>query len=337
MRILNLLLLISLLLPVGNAFSGFFNINATTDTSSRILFVPFDLRERESFLQVTNIGPTNQNYHIQIYNVGNLCNENNFFDDFTPNDTHVYNLRDILTNDGNPSGVDLPDDAYGIVVITAPLPEEEFIFLSLIGNIRIIDNLGYEYRTNAVAQPLIANPIISIEDPQIRFNYNSQSGVVLSDVFGIAASFNEPQLGEGNIFEAALDNVLDTWVAVDVDIINNNEVLFSCRDVVFACVDENNPLIEEILVLASGEATSSRSSASVARFEYGINDVIPNSKGGELLCPGNNIPEGIVILTIENTGQEVNNFYGFVGLNNGNGRGSFDSFFNTNIFFGNIF
>ena len=45
------------------------------------------------------------------------CNENNFFDAYTPNDTHVYYIRDILTNDGNPSGVVLPDDAYGIVSV----------------------------------------------------------------------------------------------------------------------------------------------------------------------------------------------------------------------------
>ena len=30
----------------------------------------------------------------------------------------MYNLRDMITNDGNPSGVVLPSDAYGIVVTT---------------------------------------------------------------------------------------------------------------------------------------------------------------------------------------------------------------------------
>ena len=53
---------------------------------------------------------TNAIIHIQIFNVADdLCDENNFFDTYTPNDTHIYNLRDILTNDENPSGVTLPD------------------------------------------------------------------------------------------------------------------------------------------------------------------------------------------------------------------------------------
>jgi len=105
----------------------------------------FDLRDRESFIQITNTsGVDTATMHIQVFNVGNLCNENNFFDTYTPNDTHVYNLRDILTNDGNPAGFVLPDDAYGIFVAT----DTDFNNLTLIGNLRIEDNNGYEYRTN---------------------------------------------------------------------------------------------------------------------------------------------------------------------------------------------
>jgi len=84
------------------------NLNTPeTDTGDFQLVGFFDLRERETFVQLTNteVGPADRNIHIQIFNVGNDCNENNFFDAFTPNDTHVYNLRNITTNDGNPSGV----------------------------------------------------------------------------------------------------------------------------------------------------------------------------------------------------------------------------------------
>lgn len=322
MRTLTLFLLITLLLPVSNSFSGF-NLFPETDKTGAVLVVPFDLRDRESFFQITNVNSSSQTVHIQIYNVANLCNENNFFDVYTPNDTHIYNLRNILTNDTNPSGVVLPDDAYGIIVASVQVVQfQEISFEPLIGNIRIDDDLGYEYRTNAVSVSETEFPGQAL---RAYFNYNSESGVVLSDVFGIAFSIDAVSQG---LLEANLDNVLSTWVAVDVDIINNNEVLFSCRDVVFSCVDENNPLIEEILVLASGGGASERSSASVASFEYGINDVIPNSKGGELLCPGNNISEGLVVLTLENGGDATEASYGFVGLNNGNGRGSFDSIFN---------
>ena len=121
----------------------------TTDTPNRGLVGFFDLRERETFMQVTNVGPDviAQSLHIQIYDVSNNCNENNFFDFYTPNDTHVYNLRDIKTNDGNPSGVILPDGAYGIFIAVADVGGNSTGF---IGNLRILDNNGYEYRTNLI-------------------------------------------------------------------------------------------------------------------------------------------------------------------------------------------
>jgi len=329
MRTLILLIIISAVLPFTSSYAG--GINSVfalneTDTSSGVIYSAFDLRDRESYVQVTNLDSGAAILHIQVFNVGNLCNENNFFDTYTPNDTHVYNLRDILSNDGNPSGVVLPDNAYGIIFISA-VPANGIFPLNyapLVGNFRIIDNTGYEYRSNIQSLPdrfQIPLPIIDI--PVATFNYNSQNGTILSDVFGIPLRFAESNIE----FDADLDNVLDTFAAVDVDIIDNNEVLFSCRDVIFACIDENSPLIEELIQIANNSGLMpTRSSASVARFEYGINESIPNSKGGELLCPGNIIDEGIVKLTFESSGDNTFKFAGYIGLNNGNGRGSMDSF-----------
>ena len=111
----NLILIILVLsfsiYPIKNVFSGFRlnNSGPSTDTSNIEDNIPliafFDLRNRESFVQVTNVDGENQNLHIQIFNVADNCNENNFFDLYTGNDTHIYNMRNILTNDGNPSGV----------------------------------------------------------------------------------------------------------------------------------------------------------------------------------------------------------------------------------------
>ena len=318
---------------------GIRSLELETDHPSYLMLAPFDLRDRESFLQITNVESTNQNIHIQIYNVRNNCNENNFFDNYTPSDTHIYNLRDITTNDGNPSGVDLPDDAFGIVSISAPFPillgnPDGPLDAPLIGNIRVIDNLGYEYRTNIASGTLLFQFIPQPEQIVNNFNYNSETGIILSDVFGIALtteSFQIPEQGVA-LTETTLDDVLQTYAAVDVDIYDLNEVPFSCRDVVFSCVDENHPLLEELLELANGELTFARSSASVARYEYGINNAVPNSKGGELLCPGNIISEGTVILTHENSGDETLTFVGYVGLNNGNQRGSFDTMFFPGLF-----
>jgi len=272
-------------------------------------------------VQVTNIESSNLNLHVQIFDVSNNCNENNFFDVFTPNDTHIYNMRDILTNDGNPSGVVLPGGAYGFVSIL-PFGEAN---ADIIGNMRILDENGYEYRTNAIGAGNTISAEEFVDGFNYTFNFNTEKGVTLSDVIGITVS---------DIFdnsEIQASNITDNFRLFDVDIVNNNETIFSCRDVVFACTDQNNPLLDELLATAG---------VNVASFEYGINEAIPHSKGGEPLCPGNTISEGTVVLTPE---LQVNNFgsndafFIFVGLNNGDGRGSFDSFWQTSICFFPLF
>ena len=99
---------------------------------------------------------------------------------------------------------------------------------------------------------------------------------------------------------------------------------------IFSCVDEDNPLLEALLEeVAQGDDDDD--SANVASFEYGINNVIPHSKGGELLCPGNVISEGFVRLEYLAKGDETDDETTvFVGLNNGNGRGSIDVIFTAN-------
>ena len=277
-----------------------------TDGGDFQLIAFFDLRDRETFVQVTNTDNIHESstVHVQIFNVNDLCNENNFFDNYTRNDTHVYNIRNILTNDGNPSGVVLPENAYGIVVVTCQIKDLASL-TSMIGNVRILDANGYEYRTNmqgvGIEQGIPATPF-----EIYTFNFNTKSGVTLSDVVGIALN----GLGNENVSASA-----GIYSAFDVDILNENEVISSCRNILFACIDQNNPRLEGILA-NSGEA-------NVASFEYGINSAIPHSKGGELLCPGNTIPDGVVRLDLlSGSAAEV---FLYVGLNNGNGRGSFDS------------
>jgi len=294
------------------------------------LFYFFDLRNRETFIQVTHpdvfSSGSGATAHVQIYDVSNNCNENNFFDTYTVNDTHVYNMRDIQTNNGTPPGVVLPDGAYGFVSVIVTLPSGAPAMP--IGNLRIIDDNGYEYRTNAQK---IGESFIGLEpgDPNVfhSFNFNTKGGVNLSDVVGITFSFDTNLPGG---FEIIANPVQDIFDPFDVDIVDENETPFSCRDIVFSCVDEDNPLLEELL---------ENSGSSVASFEYGINNAVPHSKGGELLCPGNTISEGTVILRPEFVSLPACSncadplwFFGFVGLNNGNGRGSMDSLWTTNEF-----
>lgn len=306
------LILLFIFTPVSFAGNG---IPDTDSVSRPETFSFFDLRDRESFVQITNLTSTAEVIHIQIFNVADNCNENNFFDTYTPSDTHIYNLRDIQTNDGDPSGVVLPDDAYGIVVAIAVQSEggEANFNADIFGNFRIVDNNGYEYRTNSTPFPSAGT---FFGDVPITFNFNNKNGVILSDVIG----FETPLINSG---EVDLSDIISENVTFDINILNNNEVIFSCRNIIFACTDQDNPLLEALL--------EDDGRASVASFEYGINNVIPHSKGGELLCPGNVIDEGIVqMISLDGTGSS--RFSGFVGLNNGNGRGSMDSWwFNRNI------
>ena len=317
MRAIKLILFLLLItISVSNVNAGFY-INET-DTSDFKLVGFFDLRDRESFIQLTNITSENYTLHIQIFDVRNNCNENNFFDAYTPADTHVYNLRDIITNDGNPSGVVLPENAYGIFTVIVTNIEDNF---EIIGNLRIEDANGYEYRTNLAG---FGSRSDSGSRPNLyTLNFNTQSGVTLSDVVGIALS--DENAGSPD-FEFQAANLNDAWVNLDVDIYDLNEVPFSCRNVIFACTDQDNPLLPGLLEFVNdGNGSEGIGSGNAASIEYGINEAIPHRKGGELLCPGNNISEGVVqVATIDWADPAEWNFAIFFGLNNGNGRGSFD-------------
>ena len=302
--------LIALFIFTPATFAGFSLVETDSVGDSDTLIFFFDLRDRESFIQLTNIDPDAATVHIQIWDVSNNCNENDFFDTYTPADTHTYNMRNILTNDGNPSGVVLPEGAYGFVTTIV-----ENGFRALVGNFRVVDNAGYEYRTNAV-NGFAEYGGWAAFDPNLTFNYNTSGNVTLSDVIGIPFDLMHNAVEE--IFVA---NLTDTYAPFDIDIYDLNEVPFSCRNVIFACTDQDNPLYEALLE-ESGDA-------SVASFEYGINDAIPHSRGGELLCPNNVVSEGFVTLNLIN--DPFTNFIGYIGLNNGNGRGSMDSFSYSNV------
>jgi len=322
-----------LILGSINSFAGFgIQVNETDNGENFSLFAFYDLRDRESFLQITNTFSGPARVHVQIFNVGNLCNENNFFDEYTGNDTHVYNMRDILTNDTNPSGVDLPEDAYGIVAFsTVVAPNNFFIEGALVGNFRVLDNAGFEYRTNMVG---ITSSESFISFADYTANFNQQGGVSFSDIVGLILQRTESSTGD----EWDASDILNTFIVADVDIIDNSEVLLSCRDVIFACIKPDDAIVDELFAISEGtNGFVGQNGASVASFEYGINNTIPHSKGGELLCPGNVIGEGILNLTIQGIAPDNQRtaFPAFIGLNNGNGRGSMDSLWQFNGF-GNV-
>ncbi|NIP29260.1 MAG: hypothetical protein GTO02_02085, partial [Candidatus Dadabacteria bacterium] len=113
-----------------------------------VLTAYYDLRNRNTFLQITSpdldsLG-TNTTIHVQIFQHDRDCDELDFFDTLTPNDTVVYDLDNIKKNDGSPVAITLNDNSYGYVVISAvttnPINLDDS--RTLLGNFRIIDDAG---------------------------------------------------------------------------------------------------------------------------------------------------------------------------------------------------
>ena len=177
------------------------------------------------------------------------------------------------------------------------------------------------------------NPLDAETNPSVTFNFNTLGGVTLSDVMGFNFIENGDTPGEVEI-----SNVLDVYTGWNLDIFNNNEVPQSCRNVIFACITPDSQLQESLLEEVADE--NDGFSANIASFEYGINEAIPHSRGGELLCPSNFTSEGFVkmqLQTFEISDNSPNfdrseHFIAYIGLNNGNGRGSFDSVWYEQLF-----
>lgn len=266
------------------------------------LSAPYDLRDRHTYIQVTNTENLNVRIHVQIFQNDKNCDELNFFDELTPNDTVVYNLDNLIRNNGTPVPVNLADDSFGYVVVS---DENIAAPSTLIGNFRIIDLPGnYEYRSNMAGAGLNGDPVpeffLNSGDKFIA-NFNTVDGANQADVIGYAYD------------DAQTSTVVnyDDGVSFDIFVFDMNEEPLSCDQKVFACGGTMN---------------------------YGINEDYPNSRDGEPLCPGGGLADPLGgFISLENPvfinrmqpGFEV--FVGLIGINNGNGTGSMDSWFLVDI------
>ena len=171
------------------SFAGQATVIDQTDTGANRLVYFFDTRDRDTFIQVTNTSTEKINIHVQVYDAGSLfteCEECNFPDMLTANDTHVYDVENMMTNSAGPKlppseevCTEIGPDTYGFVVISVTNPE--VASHALIGMFRVIDAAGYEYRANAAGPEdysagLAHNEIV---------NFSAANGHNLSDLVGI--------------------------------------------------------------------------------------------------------------------------------------------------------
>ena len=301
-------LLVPIVIPI-KAWGGVEVVN--TDNEGHQLYYFWDLRNRETFFQVTNASSNPIQVHVQVFNAATAnCDEFDFFDTYSPNGTHLYNVRKLDSNDGKLIGPPTLDNGFGFITVTlveqAPDTTETSF---LIGNFRIIDKSGYEYRTNAAN--LDGNDFIP-GFHQFTFNFNDV-GSTASDVVGIVA-VDSGEFG-GPERENSVDARPDLSVTLTPTLYDDKENPISCPPVTFACGTAN----------------------SAAVFDTGINEAIPNSKDGSHICLGT-ATRGFVALsnyhdnfvhTSKTEHHLEGHFIGFIGLNNGGGRGTMDSFWSV--------
>ncbi len=319
------LLAVMLAIPTVSKAGILIPIIDQTDQADNALVNFWDLRmARQTFVQVTNTTNFSSFVHVQIFNVTSpvvVCEETDFNDVYTPGDTHVYDLSNLVSNNdadglgivGNSAPAADLDEGYGLFIVS-----QSSGFQDLIGMFRIIDGDGdFEYRTNAAGENFFA-----FENTWARgdLNFNNVDGANLSDVVGLvyrrvnSASVVANSLTQA-VFGDATGDVTDP--TPQIHIFDEFESPTSCSPTTFACA----PTL----------------------LDKGIDNFHPNSKGEVNRICNDSVDVGWLFMPFQrytcldldpNTGNCPNNslyFTGFLGLNNGNGTGSMDSWWTPSL------
>jgi hypothetical protein len=277
------------------------------------LYFPWDLRGRNSFIQVTNVNINNEPVviHVQVFNHAEDCLETSFWDTLTPNDTNVYDLSAIQDD----------PDGFGFVVVTevAGVRSTDATFnFSLIGNFRIIDDAGYEYRANAAAWDPFSAPTSSY-----TFNFNNRGGAAFSDVIGITvAGAGSGSVVAGNQIAA----VFGFDPGFPIITFDDQEVPRDCDVVVFSCGEPNEFFADSLGI-----------STNRINYEFGISAQFPNTKGAAPNICTSSATTGFVFLPFSGF-IEGDFFVGFTGLNSGGSSvGSMDLWWADSTFLTTFF
>ncbi len=301
-----------------------------TDQATDDLVYFWDMRmARQTFAQLTNVSQGTVFVHVQIFNVTSpvvVCEETDFDDVYTPGDTHVYDLGNLVSNndaDGlgfvgfSAPGADF-DEGYGLIVISAFSGPED----SLIGMFRIIDGDGdFEYRTNAAGEEVFS--LASNFWDRGVVNFNNVDGADLADVVGLVyRRIDDSSVVASPLIQAVFGNATGDVTDADpqVHIFDEFESPTSCSPTTFAC--------------------------DLTLVDKGIDNFHPNSKGEVNRICNDSVDVGWLFMPLQRfncfdvdpiTGDcpstQVSTvlFVGFLGLNNGDGTGSMDSWWTPSI------
>ena len=282
------------------------------DGADRLVYY-FDNRERHSYIRLANLSDDAVEAHVQIWIVNSEvleCEEINFYDTYTPGDVHTYEMLNISLNSPDPPlsfSADVLAGKYGFVVVSRSTGPAD----SLIGNMNIIDDAGYEYRTNAVA------PESGSLDSSFvgTINFSSVNGFNQSDLIG----FSYSETTSHDTVSVPSVTTYFGWGGGEVTIFDQNEVPEECFNVPLGCY-------------VHGANIAIDNSMPNTKVPDGISkacdtDIITATNSSGFLT----LPYETTICSDPSIGDEDLNciydthFVGFIGLNNGSDQGSFDS------------
>ena len=149
---------------------------------------------RTTFVQVTNAEQFfDTAVHVRILDEN--CNEiRNFCDFYSGGDTHVYDLGDLVTNEGGTPDDNVLQGHEGFLTITAvdecPSPDLAFAHNALAVTVQVVDDDDYSYGFNA----------------NHRFAVCDEAEIITFENLVLNGSFQDGQLGPWSIEQGASEN-----------------------------------------------------------------------------------------------------------------------------------
>jgi hypothetical protein len=224
---------------------------------------------RNTTVQVTNTSTDDVTLHVQFLSAPD-CTEANFFDTFTGEDTHVYDLGDCQVNDfGGACPIDTDRD--GLLILTPVVSGQDNADAIAFNNIHGVVNMttdapsdcwddngqsvSFAYRYNAVGRRAIdltsGASIATVEPPvtldgvvsgletilpsELMYHYNSEfaegTGAVYADLILVAISDDYTIPNEYKAVDGTSANF-----SVN-NIVDDDELSISCGDRSFSCIE----------------------------------------------------------------------------------------------------
>ena len=292
-------------------------------------FAYYDLRNRKTYIQLTTTDDEDLGddpevcVHIQIFQQDKGCVELDFEDVLTVNDTVIYDMDNIVRNDGSEVPINLDDDSYGYVAFSYYECDDrgEDGADPLLGNFRIIDDTGYEYRMNLFVEEneieILNDDISRNIESNVIIPFNTADGARYADIVGFVVEVDRSLSGNLDEDDGVEDTVYNEAAGLTFSVFqyDENEEPLSCDQKTIGC----GPNVV---------------------LNYGINEDYRASRGNNLLCEGAglnpdqtngyiSLENAFLLSPIEDVddGGEIDDFefICMVGLNNNDGTGSMDA------------